>query len=310
MADTTRDAAVDEFRLLPVGLLYEHCTLHGEQQQQLLSSMPAYASREHLNQGICDLREWGTLEQHVRHTFNLPPTHAIQMEIFLGKSVCGIVADQTSLHGAVEQLLRLGAPRLRAAQQIVARVSLAAPPRRVLPPLQLGVPPLSHDDRAILQKELAAECYPVGQAGAWNARCDALLATSPGHVYEFLCLREVFSAVCDERLLLNPVAAKCPFCSDVALTCTRLNPMNQEHLLLAHIRTAHAGLAAAKVLLDRFTHVRSVRAKQGAQALRAQVLLSGSIGREALAGCSRRSEHFPRHPARRPGHGRAACAAR
>ena len=258
MADTTRDAAVDEFRLLPVGLRYEHCTLHGEQQQQLLSSMPAFASREHLNQGICDLREWKTLEQHVRHTFNLPPTHAIQMEFFLGNSVCGIVADQTSLHGAVEQLLRLGAPRLRAAQEIVARVSLAAPPRRELPPLQLGVPPLSHGDRATLQRELAAACYPEGQAGAWNARCDALLATSPGHVYEFLCLREVFGAVCDERLLLNPVAAKCPFCSDVALTCTRLNPMNQEHLLLAHIRTAHAELNAAKVFLDRFTHVRSV----------------------------------------------------
>ena len=94
MANTTRDAAVDEFRLLPVGLLYEHCTLHGEQQQQLLSSMPAYASQEHLEQGICDLREWGTLEQHVRHTFNLPPTHAIQMEIFLGASyVSGVLRE-------------------------------------------------------------------------------------------------------------------------------------------------------------------------------------------------------------------------
>jgi hypothetical protein len=205
-----------------------------------------------------DLSSWARLESYVRARFAAARDAPIQLALYLGDAPCGVVCDESTREGAVQQLLLMGASRLRAAPRIDALVQRVHAVTRVLPPLAARAPPLSNGERAELVRALKAAVYsPTG--AVWTSAADALMASAPGHVYLFLRVREqVAAASGDGRLVLNPVAAFCPFrsrtCTDD--TCVhQLGGLNDVGILQRHLRVSHAHNPMACTLVRRLEHV-------------------------------------------------------
>jgi hypothetical protein len=222
---------------------------------------PVYAPPAQRDKGIVDMSYWRDLEQHARLQLGIPPAiGAIHVKIYLESTFCGLAGDETALVAAVGQLCRLGAERLRAAPYIVGHVLSVLVPPRVLPPLNVGAPPMSNEQRNELARELLHACYAAGRQ-KWTSECDARVSSCPAAVYQFLRLRELVAVAQgggDGFLLLNPVACVCPFhggsCTGDGLV--RLNTLNQISHLIQHLRAVHAPHnPTARTLLARLEHV-------------------------------------------------------
>jgi hypothetical protein len=141
---------------------------------------PVYAPPAQRDKGIVDMSYWRDLEQHARLQLGIPPAiGAIHVKIYLESTFCGLAGDETALVAAVGQLCRLGAERLRAAPYIVGHVLSVLVPPRVLPPLNVRAPPMSHEQRNELARELLHACYAAGRQ-KWTSECDARVSSCPG----------------------------------------------------------------------------------------------------------------------------------